>query len=430
MAELGSFLGSMVTGYGQMKAYEQQATIADDEHQLRQQQIAEGKMTMQMNQQKVQAQQQMSSRLAAMFADHTSDKNAPLEDAQSAIKKFSQAASILEAGGDHTGAAGYRAQAKEARGEILEAAKVKKEADTVDSEALAKAAYEVSIDPSPENQKSMVKAGIKRGEDISKWPLPGTPEFQLMTKKFARANTTAEKELEWDTKAIERADKVLNDKKEFEVRAQERAIARGMLAESRNNAQAASSERAAERRDRTEFTQTEHLNTTMQREAKPIFEDRQRVQDVKELLSTNSAEGDQQVRQALPALLGHFKGRATNLYYKDNKNYGDVVNRISGMLSHAFTGRYAETDRKALFEMVDKMEKDAIDPALSSLEKEQKKHAEGYKLDSAKIRLQGDFNRTDKPTISHAAEKPAGATEVKTLNGVSYYKKDGKWYQQ
>jgi hypothetical protein len=136
------------------------------------------------------------------------------------------------------------------------------------------------------------------------------------------------------------------------------------------------------------------------------LEDRQRLQDAKGLLAVDSPQADQQLRQDLTALQGHFKGRATNLFYKDNKNYGDLVNRVSGMLSHGFTGRFSEADRQEIGRMLTEMQSKVIDPALVKLEQQQKAHAKRYGLDPDLIELQGDFNRT--PAATAPTALPAG----------------------
>jgi hypothetical protein len=159
--------------------------------------------------------------------------------------------------------------------------------------------------------------------------------------------------------------------------------------------------------------------------AKPFLQDRDNIQNIRGLLAVDTPYGDQQVRQNLTALMANFKGRATNVYYKDNAHYGDIANRVSGMLSHGFTGKYTEADRKGLSDMLDQMESTVVDPALSKIEETQKAKAKKYGLDDSLVELPSDFKRTTAPK-----GLPEGTVGSKVIGGVTYYKKDGKWYSQ
>ena len=179
------------------------------------------------------------------------------------------------------------------------------------------------------------------------------------------------------------------------------------------------------RRERSDFTQIESLNKTMQKEAKPLLEDRNRIQDVKALLAIDSPEADQQVRQSLVAVLGNFKGRATNLYYKDNKYFGNIANRLTGLAARFTSGRLASDDRTDLHKMLNDLETKLIDPTLTNIEANMKDHAKGYGLDTKQVELSGDFNRIE----PKAASSPA--TSTYTLNGKTYtLNKEGKWITQ
>lgn len=209
----------------------------------------------------------------------------------------------------------------------------------------------------------------------------------------------------------------------------DRALSRDIL---RSSQAAAAEERAARRAEAADgrhFRETEKLNTSAQAVAKPLLEDRARIENVENLLRINSPEADQQVRQALVGVLGNFKGKATNLFYKDNKNFGDVVDKVEGMVSRTFTGRYSDANRVEIQKLMTGLKRDGTDPSLARLEADQKKKAKGYGLDPEQVRLQGDFERTPRAAAQPQAYSE-GAVARNPTTGQTLVFKNGKWTPQ
>lgn len=111
----------------------------------------------------------------------------------------------------------------------------------------------------------------------------------------------------------------------------------------------------------------EKFNKDLAKDATPYLKDRENLETVKNIIKQDSAPSDQQLHQMLPGIFQGFKNRATTAYYKDNKYFGDIVNKIESFGARAFEGRYSEDDRKNIMDMVMYMEKNVTDPALKSL---------------------------------------------------------------
>lgn len=205
--------------------------------------------------------------------------------------------------------------------------------------------------------------------------------------------------------------------------AAQRELTRSTIA----SAAEARADKAADKAKDTDFKQSEKLNGRLAADAKPLLEDRRRMDQIDGLLEVNSSAADQQIHQALTAVMGNFKGRATNLFYRDNKNFGSVASRMSGFLSHSFTGRFQESDRQMIQSMVDDMKNNMIDPALANIEGQAKNHAKRYGLDPDNIEVQGDFNRDAKPAAPTYAE---GQTARNPSTGAVMVFKQGKWVPQ
>jgi hypothetical protein len=206
------------------------------------------------------------------------------------------------------------------------------------------------------------------------------------------------------------------------------------------------------RRDATNFRETEVLNTKLQAVAKPILADRENLDTVRSLLAQDDPRSDQQIRQILGGIFKGPRGIATNKFYADNKTFGDIASRISGVLSKQLSGKFRDDDRAGLLRMVDETERTLIDPQLQKLEDSQRAHAKQYGLDPEDVMIQGDFNRAKpqeasapagtKPTPHSTVKPPAGAKPFgppgvyilpsghKFMDGVEYYEKEkgsGRW---
>lgn len=300
-----------------------------------------------------------------------------------------------------------------------------------ETSAYAGAVLDGSVNPQEAFQ--WVKSHISL-KDAMQMPNPSDPEaYKAWWKTKQTAGISAEAQMN-NKRQVEATAQASADRKEaLNLREQEhqdaradRAISREMLLNSRQQAAADRTERLAAAADDKKFKQTEVLNTKVQREAKPLLEDLSRIRTVEGLLKIDSSAGDQQIRQGLTDLMGSFKGRATNLYYKDNKNFGDVVDKLNGVLSRSFTGRYSDNDRRQIRDLVSQMRKNSIEPTLANLEKGQKEHAKKYGLDADQVEVQGDFDRQAKAPVTKYPEGSV-ATNAK---GEKVMLVNGKWIAQ
>jgi len=57
------------------------------------------------------------------------------------------------------------------------------------------------------------------------------------------------------------------------------------------------------------------------------------------------------------------KSRTTNLLFQSNRNFGTLQGRAAGMLSRAFTGQYTDQQRSEIYDMINAMEKNVIQPS-------------------------------------------------------------------
>ena len=283
------------------------------------------------------------------------------------------------------------AQGKEA---MLETAKKQQAA----KESLSTAAADFSAAPSAAGASAVARAAVAAGVNPLDIPPPNTPAFATWAKGQQMASMTGAKRVEFVQKEADLAESRKLRQQMHDDTERDRREARSQAAAAREQMiqlrKSEAADRNANHSSEVQFRQSEKLNSTLQSAAKPLLEDRQNIIDLKGLLAVDSPVADQQLHQDLTSLSGHFKGRATNLFYKDNKNFGDVVQRLSGWASHAFTGRYDEQSRKDIHSMLDQLQRNVIDPSLSNLEKNQQEKAKKYGLDPSMVQVQGDFGRS------------------------------------
>lgn len=417
---MSGFIQGLGLAYGRQLQYNDQKQLLDADIALKQQAVQQGQMNMDMQRQQAQIRQQ----IGLQIADEQRATAATVTDPIQQAKQWRNHEAQYNATGDWEAAARAGKMADELVSQAKEAFTEKQKADKEHKETAATTAQillDTLKDPSatPSSKAAAVaefgKAAIASGIDPTKLPMPNTPEFQSLAKRMSLGAQSAEKMQEHAEKAreFEQRQKEMREAKAAaladrqEARRATAAIREGNLDLRRSEA----ADRHARKDDATAFRETEHLNSTLQSAARPLLGDRDRVTSVKGLLAVNSSEGDQQVRQALTSLLGNFKGRATNLYYKDNKNFGDTVDKLFGWSAHTFTGRYSEKDRHDIYEMLDKMEKHVIDPALTRLEADQQRKAKRFNLDPADVAVQGDFNRVGAAAPA-APTRPADVQKI------------------
>lgn len=283
-----------------------------------------------------------------------------------------------------------------------------------DTSAYAGAVLDGSVTPA--QSFAWVRDNVSLKDAMS---IPTDPtEARNWWKAKQTAGTSAEAQLANTRQVNEAAQRAQDRKDTLSETAQHhreeesaRAIQLEQLRSSRSDAAEARADRLAAAAKDKSFVQSEKLNSTTATAAKPLVSDLGRVRDLQGLLKVDSSAADQQLRQGLVAFLGDFKGRATNQFYKDNKNFGDVVDKIQGFASRAFTGRYSENDREAITKLLNDMQHKTIEPALASLEAKQKAHAKGYGLDPDNIEIQAEFDRNAKAPASGRAAPAVGTVQ-------------------
>lgn len=93
---------------------------------------------------------------------------------------------------------------------------------------------------------------------------------------------------------------------------------------------------------------------------KPLDDVQQEVTKMKQLLATPGAASAQQIQQSLTSLFD--KDRPYNSLLNMNKNFGNLAQRVSGMVSRLATGDYTEPQRLEILQMVKDMENNVIKP--------------------------------------------------------------------
>jgi hypothetical protein len=314
-------------------------------------------------------------------------------------------------------------------------------------EKTATAALDYADNKSPEAAAALEKAYLTSGGDVNSIPEPGTPGYSAWATGQATSSMTAAQKVlflqkEMDLKATRDAKAAAEAARLAEKKSQDAATDayRQMGLQLRESEIASRREAHADSQARIRsdqgFAHAQVLNTKLQQVAKPVLEDRERISTVQGLLSLDSTEGDQQVRQALVATFGQFKGRATNKYYADNNTFGDVANRVSGFLAKHITGKYSEKDRADLNKMLGDMQDKVIDPQLQKMEDYQKQQAKRFGIDPEGVGIQGDFNRAKPQAEIPAGAKPTAVPGVHALpNGAmllngKQYKKVGTTWQE
>ena len=361
-------------------------------------------------QKKLQGQEEVGKWIAA----NQQAEAAPGQTTVDIAQKYQKGATQMAAQGNMYG---YTMLGEMASKEIDRAKDMRIEMDKKQAalkETAAQAAIAYQLNQSPENEKIVVQAAMAAGVNPVNLPPPGTPAFGAFVRQQATSAMTskdqlaaAEKAREFDTQFEERkAENKRRDEDRDAQRQQTAAFQQGNLAlradslEVRKllatNMLSDREEKKATAAEKTEFKEATKLTNDAQATAKPYLRDLSMVKNVKGLLAAGgSPAGDKQVQQALTSIMGNV-GKATNLYYKDNKNFGNVAEKLEGFVSQTFTGRYSDAQRQQIFEMVDKMEKTVLEPALTNIEKDAKAKAKLFKIDPEKVSINGDFERRSK----------------------------------
>lgn len=366
--------------------------------------------------------------MAAWISSNMGAETQPGATAEDFAQKYTQGARVMAGQGNFQGMKQMQEMAKT---EVDRAKGLRVEQEAAQAQKVersAQAAIQYVQNPTPENAVALAGTATQAGINPVTIPQPGTMEFMAFAKNQQTASLKAKENLdfiqrgqEFDSKQEERqanhADSVALRQQAL---AQQAAFQNGTLAlrgeslELRKMLARIAGDKVDEKqetaKDKAAFQQSTKLVDQAQKEAKPYFSDRSMTQAVKGLLAEGGSPAqDKQIQQYLTSLKTGV-GRATNLYYKDNKNFGDFAQKIEGFASGAFTGRYSEEQRKQIFEMVDGMERKVIDPALRNLENDAKEKAKLYKLNPEPVKLAGEFNRTIAPKEGTTAKGGASVT--------------------
>lgn len=151
-----------------------------------------------------------------------------------------------------------------------------------------------------------------------------------------------------------------------------------------------------------------HLNTFLARETKdlaPITDAQKKSSVVLALLDSGNAVSTAQVQQALSDMYTHL--RATNHIYADNKNFGNVYQRMTNALNRFASGKYSSDDTKMIKDMITQMNDKVFAPARGNVIKNYKKQAKTFGYDPAVADQQDAYGGA--PDASPAIPAAAGA---------------------
>lgn len=414
---------------------------------LKMQQIAQGQQMMDQRTQQMQAQKEQQAQMTKLMDGFDQEKQAKqietgqAPDGQKEVDLQTESAHYRQLGKtfaitDPAKMESWYKMADAADGKLAQLQSTNLEIGKKRAASAASYAGAVlSGDVSPDEAFKWVKDNVSLKEAMA---IPADP---VEAKKYWRTKQnlglTAAEQLANAQKVQDAADKAdaleqaRQDRLQFHKDNEaDKAAMREVLKSNKADSKEAKIDKAAQQASAAEFRQTEQLNKKLQLEAKPFLEDKRRMDEIEGLLEVNSSAADQQIHQALTSVLGNFKGRATNKFYADNKNFGSVASRMSGFLSHAFAGRYQDSDRLMIRDMMEKMKSDAIEPALAQLESQTKSHAEGYKLDPKQIEITGDFNRQAKAPVPKTTQYTEGQIATNPTTGAKLVFKQGKWIPQ
>jgi hypothetical protein len=227
---LGNFLQQVGIAAGQTmlagQAYQQGQVELENRKQdieVKQQQVAAAKLSA-----------QASRDAANMIQSGMAKDSATVSDPTAKAKLYTETAGRLAATGSFDMAQKMEALAK---GELDIAGKMQADIlqkGVVAKEALAKTALDYAASPTPEGQKTLVKAAIDAGYDPTKIPAPNTTEFRAWALNQQTAGSTAKDVLAAKEKAREFNEREAERKAEFQAKQAESAARRSETAAFRN----------------------------------------------------------------------------------------------------------------------------------------------------------------------------------------------------
>lgn len=449
MSTFGSMLAVSFAGQRQLADLEnEQAQTAQMKQATQYKQ-----METQMQQKKLQDEQDVGKWFAANAENDAQAVRSPAEAAQ----KFDKAAQNFYAQGNISGAQQMEAAGKKS----LERAKdVRVEAEKTkadNQETAAKAALDYSGNPTPETATALTRAMVATGMDPTKIPPPGI-KFDTMAKQMSTAAMSSKDQLVLleKTRESDIKQKEVHDHHVETEQAHRDSMATTAATQAGNQALRAQNmqfqqamrlrdedrkdDKAGEVKSKASAAVSVKENTALSKDAKGYLSDLEMANNVLgHLKEGGSAADDKQIQQALTSMM-HGTGKATSAYYRDNKNFGTEYGRLSGFLSRTFTGRYADPQRREIYEMTTKMRDTVIQPALTHLEQSAKTKTEKMGGDPEAVFLSQEFDRKSDKQWSAGREAggkvgaPGSAppaykegTQAKNKDGVIMTFTNGVW---
>jgi len=433
---LGGFLQGVGLQMGYNDIYGTKLNLEHADLKLKQQQVQMNSLAMQ------QQKQIMTGREALMKEEQTQaalNKGKVVSPMQAA-SQYDQLAQLALGHGDFQSATAFQNESKTLRETAKDTAlMVAKQKQSTEEDA-AKAAIALKQNPTEAGYHAWVANMAKAGQDVSKYPatLQQFAQNPGAMAALGAASTLGESSkdiLASKEKQREFQLKQQQVQEEQAQRRQDRLTQQQLVASMHEQTH---NEQVQARLDREQAAQQAHLDRQekmKQAESGKHFDERQKLVTTAETANSDtlkqyktvtgamgaamqgSAVGDQQLRQALPSLNSFLKGRATNVYYKDNANFGNLAARAENAISRFTQGKFSEADRGQIVTALHYFQAQNT-KELNDAEIQLKENAKAQGLDPNKVQLPGTFPRV-----------PEGATATGlTPDGNLAYEQDGKWY--
>jgi len=119
--------------------------------------------------------------------------------------------------------------------------------------------------------------------------------------------------------------------------------------------------RAEVKETTTETTEARRLRKEVETKVKPLDEVQRNITQAKALIAIGNEAADVQLNARLTDIFD--KSRATNMLFTANKNFGSVAGRIEQHIGRFFTGKYSDSNRAKIYEMITEMENMVLKPS-------------------------------------------------------------------
>lgn len=441
---LGGFLQNVGLQAGYNEIYGVQQGLQKSDLELKQLAVKQGQMQLLQQAQIMKSREAIAKEQQAQNAISQGKVQSPMAIAGQ-YDRFAQQAL---ASGDYKGATEYQILATNSRQQAKDAQLYDQKQKQAVSEDAGKAALTLKTNPTEQNYASFVAAMTRAGHggqlpatfgDFLKNPgaAASLDAASIMGESTKDVLNQQEKQREFELKQRDqqrqfqqrRADTQAQLSMVAAMHDQTMAMQRDSLKLRESRAEQASADRRArlqETKSSNQFNEEQKVITAAEGAAKPVIEQYRTVNSALTAAKSGSPVLDQQLRQALPSLNSFLKGRATNIYYKDNANFGNVAQRAENALSRFATGKFSEADRTLIQEGLNYMQSQNI-VDLNQQEKDMKENAAARGLDPSKVMLPGNFPRvpsdalgtavTPDGSLTYAVKGADGNIEWYTLGG-------------